>query len=511
MRITTIVDALRIGNGARAAALILFFMLARGVSAQSTAIVGATVIDGNGGPPLADQTIVVQDKRITALGARSSVKVPPGATIIDGAGKFLIPGLIDVNNHVTGTSFLKELFPMMLFGEPNAIVKYGYALEAAQMALKFGVTTVRDTYGPLPPLLELRDAIARGDLIGPRLQVAGDIIGWNGGSDGCHGDRPIDRQWCDYLRAYTQVGVELTTMYPEEVRRAIDAYLDKGPDFIKFGMTSHGYRQVNITFSPRVQRVIVDAAHRRGLKVDVHTSNAEGMLLAAEAGVDVITHAGILGRQEVSDEIVRVLRDHHTICALFTNFSVGPVSKLLARAPAAPAGGPDPVAEAVKEMWPYRDRHDRLPRATAAREGEFSYDIDMMRRNDKKLIDGGCIIAVGTDAAPTAWPEISEYVGTDRPFFADPGVATVIAIEGLVTLGMTPGAAIVAGTKHGAMAAGKLDQFGTLEVGKLADLLILGADPLADIRNIRNLVRVMKEGRLIDPATLPTEPRYYRR
>ena len=126
---TTIVDA-------PATALILFFVLARGVSAQSTAIVGATVIDGNGGPPLADQTIVVQDKRITALGARSSVKVPPGATTIDGTGKFLIPGLIDVNNHVTGTSFLKELFPMVLFGEPNAIVKYGHALEAAQMALK---------------------------------------------------------------------------------------------------------------------------------------------------------------------------------------------------------------------------------------------------------------------------------------------------------------------------------------------------------------------------------------
>src|SRR5688572_27322529 len=95
------------------------------LSAQVTAIVGATVIDGNGGAPLVDATLVIDGKRIKALGRRSSVAAPPGATVVDAKGKFIVPGLIDVNNHVTGTSFHKELFPMILFGEPDAIIKYG--------------------------------------------------------------------------------------------------------------------------------------------------------------------------------------------------------------------------------------------------------------------------------------------------------------------------------------------------------------------------------------------------
>ena len=147
-------------------------VLAFDVQAQTTAIVGATVIDGNGGPPLVDATLVIQGKRIVELGPRARVRVPSSAQLINAAGKYLTPGFIDVNVHVTGAGFMEELFPLLLYGEPNPILKYGYALEAAQMALKFGVTTIRDTYGPLPPLLELRDAIARGDVIGPRLQVA---------------------------------------------------------------------------------------------------------------------------------------------------------------------------------------------------------------------------------------------------------------------------------------------------------------------------------------------------
>ena len=106
------------------------------------------------------------------------------------------------------------------------------------------------------------------------------------------------------------------------------------------------------------------------------------------------------------------------------------------------------------------------------------------------------------------WPELR---GPASPYFPDPGIGTIIAIEALVRLGMTPGDAIVAATKHGAMAAGKLDQFGTLEAGKFADLLILRADPLTDIASIRTLETVVKDGQVIDPATLPTKPWYYHR
>ena len=92
------------------------------------------------------------------------------------------------------------------------------------------------------------------------------------------------------------------------------------------------------------------------------------------------------------------------------------------------------------------------------------------------------------------------------PEHLEPGIGTIIAIEGLVELGMTPSEAIVAATKHGAMACKALDEFGTLEVGKLADILVLGADPIADISNIRKLEVLMKGGQIIDIESLPTNP-----
>ena len=140
------------------------------------------------------------------------------------------------------------------------------------------------------------------------------------------------------------------------------------------------------------------------------------------------------------------------------------------------------------------------------------------RRNDTKLIKGKCTIAVGTDAAPTPLPEVvgtgpsvPPFVNPDRPFYPDPGIGTILAIEGLVELGMTPNEAIVAGTAHGALATGKSAELGTIAVGKLADLLILRADPLADISNVRKLDLIIKDGRPIVPDSLPTRPVYYRR
>lgn len=485
---------------------------------SSIAIVGATVIDGNGGPSIADTTIIVEGQRITALGPRDSVKIPKGARIVDGEGKFVTPGFVDVNVHVTGSGFMEELFPLLLYGEKNPILKYGHALEAAQMALKFGVTTLRDTYGPLPPLLELRDSIARREVIGPRLQVAGDILGWGGPhhnkvGGGSYQLEPMQERWNDYFHAYAPVGVELTTMYPDEARAALNTYLDKGPDFIKIGVTSHSYiPPVSLTFSPRVLEALVEEAHKRGIKVDVHSSTAEGHLMAAEAGVDVITHAEA-GAREFSDEVVATLRDRKVICAIFGGMVAGPVADFIES-----SQQPKPVdgtrfEQAAKALWPFRNSTPRLPTSSEAlrraKLGGFqSWDLDVRRENAKKLIQGGCTIAVGTDASPSRLPEIA---GAAPMYFPDPGVGTIIAIEALVRLGMTAGEAIVAATKHGAMAAGKLDQLGTLESGKLADLLILRGDPLADISNIRQLDMVMIGGELISPATLPTYPRYYHR
>ena len=132
-----------------------------GGAATPLAIVGATIIDGNGGPPLADGTLLIEGNRITAVGPRSSIEVPDDAHVIDGAGKFVTPGFVDTNVHLSLYSGHETL---VRYQDRNAAL----TLEAAQMQLKHGFTTVRDSYGSLLPLMEIRDAIARGDTVGPR-------------------------------------------------------------------------------------------------------------------------------------------------------------------------------------------------------------------------------------------------------------------------------------------------------------------------------------------------------
>src|SRR5262249_41166579 len=122
------------------------------VSAQGSnavvAIVGATVIDGTGAPPIANATMVMKDRRIAAIGAKGSVAVPQGATVIDGTGKYVTPGFIDTNVHISMYANLETLARYL----PRAT---DVVVEGAQLELKSGITTVRDSYGELPTLMKV--------------------------------------------------------------------------------------------------------------------------------------------------------------------------------------------------------------------------------------------------------------------------------------------------------------------------------------------------------------------
>ena len=125
---------------------------------------------------LANQSVIISDGRIVTIGHSGEVEAPKDADIIDGSGRFLLPGFIDTNVHASlygGTS------------RPETIVKYGdrnveLITEFVQIALKHGLTTIRDSFWALLPLMEVRDRIARGETIGPRMLVAGNIVGWGG-------------------------------------------------------------------------------------------------------------------------------------------------------------------------------------------------------------------------------------------------------------------------------------------------------------------------------------------
>ncbi|WP_425153290.1 amidohydrolase family protein [Candidatus Palauibacter sp.] len=484
------------------------------VRAQTTAIVGATLIDGNGGAPMADATVVVEGDRITAVGPRAEVEVPPGAQVIDGAGKFITPGFVDTNVHISlyggGNKDRKESSVFYRTMGPEL------TLEAAQMHLKFGVTHLRDSYGALPELQQVRDAIASGEAMGPRLQVAGNIVGWGGPYSITFALIPEDdlslyeEQFSDHIAQ--GAGEDLMDLYPEELRTRIREYLDKGVDFLKYGGTSHWSFPTLIGFSPEAQRVIVEETHARGLIAETHSTNPEGLRLSVEAGIDLIQHPEVLASREISDALVKQIVDRGIVCSMLVNTFTGPAweNHLTNRKAAEERLAREAEGARAREWGRLRRPVEREKTTYQIRREQraVGHGNEVRRLNAKKLIDGGCITSLGTDNYAGVAPE---YGRTPKPIWQEPGIGTLLAIEGLVEMGMTPGDAIVAGTRNGAIAAGALDEFGTIEAGKLADLLVLDADPLADITNIRKQSVIMAAGRIIDADALPTEPVYFKR
>jgi imidazolonepropionase-like amidohydrolase len=455
------------------------------------AIVGATLIDGNGGAPMTDATIVVRGKRIAAVGPRASVAVPRGARVIDGTGKYATPGFIDTNVHLS------------LYNNGESMVRYedrflDLVVEAAQTELKYGITTVRDSYGALLPLIAVRDSIARDKLVGPRMLVAGNIVGWGGPKSPLFSNSTpttyFDEQMMDYIAQGS--GEELIEMSPDELRVAINKYLDKGPNFIKYGGTSH--TNSLITFSPRQQEALVQEVHRRGLIAETHSTNPEPLRISVLAGVDLIQHPEV-HNVAIPDELVKLIVDRKVICSILSNGITGKpwkdYQKTQTRADSARADSlkNDSLQLMDRRKTGWELRRERDAKRTALR-----------RANAEALIKGGCITTPSTDTYLSGAPEFSRTPRTDAHFM--PGTATLAAIEGLVELGMTPAQALVAATKNGALASQGLKDFGTLETGKLADILLLDADPIADIHNIRKLSLVMREGRVVDRDRLPEKP-----
>ncbi len=469
---------------------------------SALAIVGATIIDGNGGPPLAEGTLVIEDDRIAAVGPRGSVTVPDGARVIDGTGKYVTPGFIDSNVHLSlygsgpAARYLSLHETIVRYAPRNAAL----TLEAAQMQLKHGFTTVRDSYGSLLPLMRIRDAVARGDTVGPRMLVAGNIVGWGGPYSVSfsltrqEGLTLFQEQFNDFITQGS--GEEWMEMEPEDLRVAVNDYLDLGPDFIKYGGTGHFSNPVMIGFSPAAQHVLVEETHRRGLIAETHSTSVEGLWLSVRAGLDLIQHPEAL-TDEMPDALVAEIAERGIVCAMLSNTIAGPAWQR--HLDARGEGGSETSSEADDRRRVGLKKTSAELRAERRARGE---SLETRRRNAEKLIAGGCVTTIGTDNYLGTAPEFRRERKLENQSF---GIGSVIATEALVELGMTPMEAIVAVTRNGAVASGMLDELGTLEAGKHADVLLLGADPLEDIGNIRALEVVIRNGRVVDLDALPYE------
>jgi imidazolonepropionase-like amidohydrolase len=476
-------------------AVVMFVGCVARAAASSPALIitDVTLIDGTGASPRPHVSVRIENGRIVEIAP--SVAKRAADIKIDGSGRFLLPGFFDNNAHLT------------VYGQParrDTSAKYGdrneeLALEFAQRTLKAGVTTLVDSYGVLPPSIIVRDRINRGEAVGSRLLLAGNILGWGGPfsitfSLTKDSDLSLfEEKWNDLLAQ--GMGEDLADMTPEELGVAMNGYLDKGVDAIKYGGTSHFMRPSLIGFSPRQQAVIVAEAHKRGKPVQTHATSSEGLRLAVEAGIDLIQHPEMMSR-DLPDDLIQLIVSKGVFCGMRANLITGEARAhhLAQRAEAEARIAKMPPPTTTAEQW---RRSDMLQDT-----------FDVQRRNAVRLISAGCKATPATDSYLGDAPEFRRVVKTDE---LEPGSGTVLAIEGFVELGMTPMQAIVAATANGAGAAFRSSDLGTIEKGKLADLVLLDADPLADIHNIEKIRAVVSQGRKVDLSSLPEHPLFYKK
>jgi imidazolonepropionase-like amidohydrolase len=438
-----------------------------------TAIVGATIIDGTGRAPVGDAVIVVRDGKILSVGPRNSVTIPANARRIDAAGKFIVPGLMDANVHLILDTSIE--FVARYEGRWEELIE-----EAAQVALRNGVTTVFDSWGPLQPLMHVRDRIARGEVPGARMFVAGNIVGFSGpfGRDfNVTAETTVTRPFLERINALWEVGTgeELLYMTPAMVGEALRKYVALGPDFIKYGASGHRDEDF-LMFSPEAQRAIVAEAHRGGIISQTHTTSVESLRQAIEAGNDMLQHCTVTGSVPVPESTIRLLKESGTYCAVQPRT----LHRLEIEKTAVGTGPRSDVRKARLQVW---------------------------HENEVRFVKEKVPMLLATDAGviqPDRLASMTEQQLDQNPTTL--GEAHFLWLEAMAEKGMTPMDEIVAATRNIAAAYHKLDRFGTLETGKLADLLVLDADPLQDIRNVRRISLIMKEGIVIDRDRLPLRP-----
>lgn len=408
-----------------------------------TLIHNGTVIDGRGGKPIKDGAVLIKDNKIQQVGPYNEVKTtsPADATKIDAGGGTILPGFIDTHVHL----MLEGINIPQMMTRP-ASYNFFRAINHMRRTIEAGITSVRDAAGAD---LGLKTAVENGLVVGPRMQISITALSITGG----HGD------------GWMPSGMELKLLpaFPgipsgicdgvEEVRKKVREVLRAGADIIKVcstgGVLSPTDHPEFTQFSLEELEVMVqEAAYRRGVKVMAHAQGAEGIKNAILAGIHSIEHGMFL-----TDELIELMLKKGTYV----------VPTLLA---------PLAVVEAAEKDGSMPEYGVRKARET----------IEIHSESIRKAYQAGVKIAMGTDAGVMPHGTNLRELGL------------------MCNIGMSPMEAIVVTTKVAAECMGWQDKVGTLEAGKLADVVIASTDPITDIRSLENtdnIKVVMKDGNVL--------------
>jgi imidazolonepropionase-like amidohydrolase len=401
---------------------------------QVTVIRAGKLIDVDAGRVQTNQMILVRGGKIESMG--ESLSIPTGATVIDLSKMTVLPGLIDCHTHLAD---LGDAEPLLVLQRTSAESAYA-AIPNARVTLLGGFTTVRDVgvYRAFNDVA-MRDAIARGYIIGPRMFVAGAYITISEGAGAMTGlawdiPLPLDLRYGE-------------ANSPWEVRQKIRELAHRGADHIKILSTgavlTHGSNPKSLEFTPEELNAAVDEARNFGLRVEAHAHAAEGIKNAIRAGVASIEHATL-----IDDEGIVLAKEHGTYLDM--------------------------------DIYDEECIQDQGKKnATPADFLEHDRGLgELHRRNFAKAVRAGVKMSYGTDAG--VCPH-----GINARQFAF-----------MVKYGMTPMQAIQSATSNAADLLGKSDVLGSLKPGKYADIIAVSGNPLDDVRILENVKFVMKEGQI---------------
>jgi imidazolonepropionase-like amidohydrolase len=405
----------------------------RGGAGPVTAIVGAKLIDGTGAPAVDSSVVIVQGDRITAAGPRARVQIPQGATVVDAAGKSLIPGLIDVHCHLNQPAdVMRRLLPV---------------------ALNWGVTTMRMTGNDKPEIMHVYREAREGQFASPRVFTAGQGFNINGPYPGAPTMHPAT---------------------PEEARAGVQAHKAQHVDFIKIWMPG---------FSPEIVEAIVDEAKKQGIPVVAHIGNVAQVRQLAELGVTDFMHEA---RDGMNPEFIAYAKSKRL--SFVPTLAQGESRWVYYEHPEFLKMDPkfDGFYTRGRAMLEDPARKQQIIGAA-----DFAEVKQRFKDNNypfiKMMSDAGIRLAIGTDCGAEASQTTPVGLSTHREIimFVEAGLTPINAIHD-ATL---EGARILERTEN--------PTYGSVQAGKAADLVLLDGDPTADINNINKINKVMRSGKWV--------------
>lgn len=397
------------------------------------------LIDGNGGKPLMNAVLLVDKGRIVGMGSKGAVSIPEQAQIIEAPNATLLPGLMDSHVHLAYSGSPK----LGAFRAEASELSYPLlALRAAKHAeqtLQWGFTAVRDLNAPGGVIIDLAKAIGAGYVQGARVKACGLGLSVTGG----HMDPP---GWGDQVRLE---GMTLPCNGPNAFRHGVREQVKRGADFIKINLCVGSRRALTTPYRQEMTDeeifAAIDEAHRLERKVAAHTSGGPAITKAVQMGLDTVEHGHWVDEETADLMAEKGAYYIPTLLVNERNFDFTPEQM-----------------GASKQAWAWLEK---------SREDKWR-SLELVRKAGVKI---GC--------------------GTDAGFMLPHGEMNARELELLVRGGLTPLEAITASTKTNAELM-ELNEVGVLEVGKLADLLLVDGNPLEDIRVFQNQtkLRVFKEG-----------------